>query len=347
MITTGSKLFFAATAAAILAALIFIFGSRHTGIFTGAWILITFAVALAFLGGIMSWFRDADPSLAQVQASSAADAEGRVAAAGPVVTPAAWPAVAAIGAVLTLIGLVYERRMFVLGILIMAMALVEWMVLAWADRYSPDPAANASVRARIMRPFEFPVLGVIVGFFVVIGFSRVMLALTETASVVVFGVVASAIFAIAILLSLRPQMKRAIVTTVLGIGAVAVFAGGVASATVGEHHVNVETECTKDFGPNAVSNKSALLAEIRLTGNAASLTELVSPYATPVSIRFINKSGGDERFLLTTEDGKAVAKETCPVGNEQSALLTLRFARPGVYHYGTEAHPNLGTLRVL
>jgi hypothetical protein len=345
--TTGSKLFFGATAAAIGAALVFIFGSHEQGRYAGAWTLITLSLALAFLGGVITWFRDADPNASQIQAASAADAEGRVAAAGPVVTASAWPLVAAVATVVTLVGLVYERRMFVLGVLLLSMALVEWLVLGWADRYSGDPSANAKLRARMMRPFEFPVLGVIVGFFVVIGFSRVMLALSKTASVVVFAAVAFSIFAVAIVLSLRPQLKRAVVGAVLGVGAVAVFAGGIASATVGEHHVEVETECTKDFGPNAVSNKASLLAEITFHEDSADITDVFGPHATPMSVRFINKTGSDEAFLLTSEDGKVVTKETCPVGNDQSALLTLRFARPGTYRYGTEEHPDLGTLRVL
>jgi hypothetical protein len=347
VITTGSKLFFGAAAAAIVATLLFIFGAHHSGIFTGAWILISLTVALSFLGGVLTWFRDADPNLAQVQAASAADAEGRVAAAGPVVTPSVWPFVGGLAVVVTLIGLVYERRMFVLGVLLLTMVLVEWMVLAWADRYSSNTAANATLRAKIMRPFEFPVLGVIVGFFVVIGFSRVMLTLTQAASVAVFGAVAGSIFLVAIVLSLRPQLKRAVVGSVLGLGAVAVFAGGVAGATVGEHHEAVETTCTKDFGTNAVSNKSSLLAEITVRSTGANVKDIPTPYATPVSVRFINKTGADQAFVVTSEDGKVVTKETCPVGNDQSALLTLRFARPGTYHYGTEAQPNLGTLRVL
>ena|GEM_PF-230043 len=347
MITTGSKLFFGATAAAILATLLFIFGAHHEGVYTGAWTLITLAAALAFLGGINAWFRDADPNAAQVEALSAADAEGRVPAAGPVVTPSLWPVLGGVATVLMLVGLVYERRTFVLGLLLLVTVLLEWMVLAWADRYSSDPAANAAIRSKIMRPLEFPVLGAIVGFFVVLGFSRVMLSLTETASVVVFAGVALVIFLVAVALAARPHLKQAIVTTLLGIGAVAVLAGGIASATIGERHVDVELECNKDFGPNQVADKSALLAEITVNEAGADVTDLPAPYATPVNVRMINKTGDDQRFLLTTEDGKVVAAQSCLVGNDQAALFTLRFARPGVFHYGTEERPNLGTLRVL
>src|SRR5438105_11849578 len=103
-------------AAALAATLVFIFGSHYAGAFVGGWLLITLVLVLGGLGGILSWFRDADPSSGPFQAASAADAEG-LSAAGPEVTSSLWPMVAAVGAVLTAVGLVYERRLFVLGVL--------------------------------------------------------------------------------------------------------------------------------------------------------------------------------------------------------------------------------------
>jgi hypothetical protein len=338
-------------AAAIVATFVFVFGSHLPGAFVGGWTLITLVIVLGFLGGVLTWFRDADPSAGSVEVSSAADVEG-ISAAGPAIPPSLWPMVAAAGAVLTAVGLAYERRMFVFGVLIMAVALIEWMVLAWADRYSMDAHANAVVRAKMMRPFEFPVFGLLIGAFMVLSFSRVVLALNEKAALVVFAAAAALVFATAIALSFRPDMKRLVVASALTVGAVAVFAGGIAGATIGERKFDEDVECTKTAGPNSVGAKSSLLAEITVDEAGARLgdTKLDSPILVPnsaaISLRFINKTGVDEEFLITSSDGKVVRDESCPVGNDQSALLTLRFKRPGDFNFGTKETPNLGMLNV-
>src|SRR5207244_3133594 len=112
------------------------------------------------------------------------DAEG--VARGPRVSPSVWPIIGAFGAGLIVIGLVYDRRWFIGGLLVLVATTVEWAVQAWSDRASDDPEYNARARARVMHPLEFPIFGALAVGLVIFGFSRVMLAIPKNAAVVAF-----------------------------------------------------------------------------------------------------------------------------------------------------------------
>ncbi|HKA02715.1 MAG TPA: cytochrome c oxidase subunit 4, partial [Acidimicrobiales bacterium] len=135
MFTTGSKLYFGIAAAAVVAGVVYWYSTDLE--FLGTIVLFSVAVVALFLGGVIIAFRDADVSAPAVEAASAADAEGY--GRGPRVSPSVWPIVGAFGVGLVAIGLVYDRRWFVGGILVLVATTIEWAVQAWSDRASDDP----------------------------------------------------------------------------------------------------------------------------------------------------------------------------------------------------------------
>lgn len=345
MLTTGSKLFFGITGMALVASVVYVLGSADgNGELMGTWVLVALIAVSAFIGGMVTFFRDSDPNRAQLEAVSAADAEG-VLGGAPQTSRSAWPAILGLGAVLTAIGLVLDRRMFILGLVVMVVATVEWMVQGWADRLSGDPAYNAAVRGKLMRPFEFPVVGVLIGAFVVIGFSRIMLAASKVGAIVVFSVVAAAVFVCAIIVSTRPRIGKPLTASLLAVGGVGVLAAGISGAAAGERHFHVEAECEEDFATRTVSSKSAVVATITIDGEQADVTDVAMPSNNPLSLIFVNENETPEPIVIVSEGGAVVA-ETCPIGEGRSQYVTIDASR-GVYHYGTEEHPDLGTLRVL
>src|SRR5215213_3672502 len=124
MFTIGSKFFFGLAAAAAAAGAVYWVGTD----------LELFGVIVLF--------------------SLAATAEG--ASRGPRVSPSMWPLIGAFGAGLMAIGLVYDRRWFLGGLVVLIATTIEWTVQAWSDRASDDPDYNARVRGRILHPLEFP-----------------------------------------------------------------------------------------------------------------------------------------------------------------------------------------------
>ena len=176
MITTGSKFFVGVGVFGLVAAIVYGFDTT-TSCF-GIVVLPTLGVAALFLGGMCLAFRDSNVATAAYPDGlpEGASTIGR----GPLVSASVFPAIGAFGAVLLVLGMVFDRWMVWAGAAVLVAAVVEWTVQSWSDRASDDGEYNAALRRSLMQPFEFPVLGLLAAGLVVFGFSRVMLSLTKT-----------------------------------------------------------------------------------------------------------------------------------------------------------------------
>jgi hypothetical protein len=256
MITTGSKFFFGLALAALLAAWVYGLstGGDPVGVVAagakgavgehlGYTILASVAVLSAFLGCVVVAFRDADPE------AQAAVVGTEVPPATPPASASAWPAVGAFGLVLAAIGLVVGSPLFLAGLGVVAIVLIEWMVQAWADRATGDPEVNRALRNRVMMPIEIPATAVICIGLLVLGVSRVLLALPAVGATVVAIAVASLILLAASLLAVRPRVGANLVATLAVVGGLAVAVGGIVGAAVGPHEVEEhEGEVVDDGG---------------------------------------------------------------------------------------------------
>lgn len=231
MITTGSKLWFAVTGLAVVA--LAAYGIASDWEKAGTYALAALLVAAMVLGITTLLARDGEVE-ARTEPAEAAET------ADLVVTPptpsSVWPVAAAFGAAVTIVGLAGGNALFYVGLGVLAVVLVEWMVQGWSERATGDPAYNRQLRNQVMFPFEVPLAGAIVIAIVVISFSRVLLAVSKTGSVVIAIVVASAVLAVATLLSSRPRVSPSVLTGILVVGALAVLGSGVVGAVVGERH---------------------------------------------------------------------------------------------------------------
>lgn len=266
MITRGSKFFYGAAAFGLVAALVYgiiTSAAAHGGIVavvTGAggivdsvlgpltlgWkggvgehigygVLLGFAGVMAVLGGFHSAFRDGD-------AEAVAQVTGAV-GAPPVSTPfglSAWPVLTAFGATLVMVGLAVSSVLFVIGVVTLVVAGFEWTVRAWSERATGDPALNKELRNRLLFPLEIPIGAVLGAGLVIFSVSRILLAVSKVGSALVIIVLAVAVFATALVLASRPQLKRSVLIGVaLLFGAIIIgggIAGGVAgSRTIEEH----------------------------------------------------------------------------------------------------------------
>ena len=247
MFTTGFKYFFGLFAAFTAAALVYGYttGGNHVGPISLGWkggvgdhigygVLVALAGASLTISLLLVSFRDAD-------AAAQADLLGldEVVADRPV-TASFWPVVAAFGAGAAAVGLVLHPAVFVLGLAMGVLALVEWTMDAWADRATGDPAANRELRNRIMAPIEIPVIGALAVGVVVLAASRILLAVSQLAAVAVAGVVSALILAGAIVHTARPGLSRRLMGVLGVVGALALLVGGVLAAIAGErdfgHH---------------------------------------------------------------------------------------------------------------
>lgn len=205
----------------------------------GYGLLMTAALLSIFHALVLSAVRDN---------SARAEAEVAGLATVPPVRPAAtsyWPAVAAFGVALALIGLVTEPLLLIFGGVVLGVVLVEWTVQTWAESATGDPATNRRIRNRIMNPVEFPVAGALAVGVVVLSFSRVFLAVSSLGAVWIATIVASVILLGGALVAARPKLSANAIVAVLLLGAVVSISLGVAAGLSGErefHSVVTEEE---------------------------------------------------------------------------------------------------------
>ena len=351
MLTIGSKLYFGIAAAAFGAGVVYWFSTDLE--FLGTIVLFSLCAVVAFVGSVVVGFRDADLTAPAVEATSAADAEGL--GRGPRVSPSMWPIIGAFGAALLVIGLAYDRRWFLGGVLVLVATTIEWAVQAWSDRASDDPTYNAGIRGRLMHPLEFPILGALAVGIVIFGFSRLMLAIPKNAAVVVFIGLGALVLAAGTVLSKPRKIPGGLIALVLVIGAAGILTAGVVGASRGERHELAAHE--EETGPdkktsNAVAAKASVAGTVVVSPGVTTLPDLTIPRSTPTNLLFDNEGDVPRQLVVIAgtepkldEKGQAVKDAagnaiTVPItfhtdyiGKGKSQLLTVVMPKPGTYEY--------------
>ncbi len=248
MVTTGAKFFFGLAALALFGAAIFAWGNHGglSGVITfglyggvgdhaGYIVLLSAAASAAFLGGLAVAFRDADADA--VQSFIGLDTLPEVREPR---TNSYWPVLGAVAAGCCAVGLVVSAQLFVFGILVGIVVLLEWMVSAWSDRATGDPVANRRIRNRLMNPVEIPVFGAIGVVAMIFCISRVLLAVSDHASAAVALGFAVLVLAVATVLALAPRAVRTVTAVVCIVIALGVITGGIISAAQGSRNYDKE-----------------------------------------------------------------------------------------------------------
>ena len=251
MFTTGFKFFFGLFTAFCAAALVYGYttGGNHVGPISLGWkggvgdhigygVLVALASVSLMISLVLVSFRDADAAAqARLQGMAEVLTDQSVAASF-------WPVVASFGVGAAAVGLVLHPMVFVLGLALVFLSLVEWTMDAWADRATGDAAVNRELRNRIMAPIEIPVVGVLAVGVIVLAASRILLTVSQLGAVAVAGVVAALIVVGAMVYVNRPGLGRRLVRVLGPVAALLLLVGGVLAAVAGERdfdHHEVET----------------------------------------------------------------------------------------------------------
>jgi hypothetical protein len=318
MFTTGSKFLIGSAVLAAISAIAY--GVAQDGVM-GTIGLASAAIALAFLAGINIYTRDANIWADEIESVETAPAAARPPA------DSIWPMAFALGAVVLTLGLVTYQAVFIVGVVLLLAAGAEWTAEAWAERASADASYNAEVRSRIANPLEFP-LGAAIGIgIIVFAFSRIMLWLSKTNTVIAFAVMGAIILAVAFFLAYRPGLKSRATFGVIAVGVLALVAGGAAAGLDGEREIHVYPtteglseqgegicESTEVFEADEKASQSvgataAVAARITLNEDGEltfsvngpveeGATALSLPRSNPNNVLFVNKSSEERRLSL-------------------------------------------------
>jgi hypothetical protein len=217
----------------------------------GYGVLLTAAILSLFLGFVSTAVRDADAeAVAQVAGTDTV----------PAVTPAGtsyWPPVTAFGVALVVIGLVSEPVLFVFGLIVLGIVLIEWTVQTWADRATGDPATNREIRNRIMNPIEFPAAGLLGVAVLVVSFSRVFLAISADEAVWVATAAAAVVFGLGVFAASRPKLSANVIVGVVFFLALVVIGVGVAAGVAGTRTFHEHEEEGEGGGHTTESESGA------------------------------------------------------------------------------------------
>jgi hypothetical protein len=248
MVGTGSRLFFAYAVLGFLGAAVYglASGGDVVGVLTvgykggvgehfGYSVLTLLGTTSLVLGLFSVALRDADPD-----ATAALQSGDVLPEVAPPASLSAWPLVGAFGLVVTTLGLVVGSGLVALGLVLLAVTAIEWAVQVWADRATGDPEVNRAIRNRLMAPVEVPVGAVLIIAFVVLGLSRVLLAVSPMTAVVIATIAATLIVVGAIVVFIRPRHSGTLATAFLLLGALAIIGGGIAGVAAGERDFHEE-----------------------------------------------------------------------------------------------------------
>ncbi len=335
MFTTGSKFLLGAAVLATVSAIAY--GVTQDGIM-GTVGLSSAALALWFLAGVNLVTRDNNYWADEIESIDAAPAAVRAP------SNSVWPFAFAFGATVLAVGLVTYQAVFIIGVVLLLVSGAEWTAEAWAQRASADAEHNAEVRDRIANPLEFPLAAAIGIGVVVYAFSRIMLFLSKTNTVIAFAVLGSIVIALAFFFAYRPRVPSKAAAVVIGVGALGLIAGGAAAGLSGERDIHPhettsglseegEDICTspEDFeadenASQSVAATAGVAATITLDADGQLTYTLNGPSATgakgitlprsnPNNVVFQNRSGEHRR--LSVDLGTVVEEDT----DEETALL--------------------------
>lgn len=359
MFTTGSKLLIGASFLAAITAVAY--GISQDGVM-GTVALASAAVALAFVATVNVMLRDSnvfvDDAAAVATCAAARRAPGR----------SIWPLGMALAFVVLVLGLVTYQAVFVIGLLLLLATGGEWMLQAWSETASSDAAYNSEVRTRFAGPLEFPLAGAVAIGILVYAFSRVMLWLSSTNTVIAFALMAGLVLLFAFLFAFRPTVKKSAIAGLSGIAVVAIVAGGVAAGVDGQREIEEhETtaglvsegedicESPEEFeadenASQTVSDSANVAARITLDesgeltftvpgGVESGAVALQIPRSNPSNVIFINESPEERRLSVDlgeieveTEEGATglVPNQVCTTLVEEDGqnLMTLTVVTP-------------------
>ncbi len=329
MINLVGRLFMALTAAALVAAVGYaaVIGDR-----AGADLFVVLAGAFAVVAAItVLAVQDLTPHVA---ADAPAPERRNAYTEADVPTGSAWPLVGAVAAVGVALGLAAGASWLAVALAASLIPVVGWLAHVWRDHPSFSAPVRERVVERLLAPIAMPVLGTLGALFIAVNISRVLLAVSTTASWVLALVLAVVLLAVLWLISARPRVGS---SALVGLGVVAVLsmvvAGGI-GARAGE----------REFHPHEDETPTR---SITAKDTQFGPTELDFPANTDVKIHFRNRDEGvfhNVAFYTSTEPDRKPLFNGHPVTSGTVDYNTHTPA-PGTYAFICDFHPTMtGTL---
>jgi plastocyanin len=331
MLNTAAKIYLTLAGLALVGAIAY--GAATDD--RAGWVILWFLVVAAAIGGFAIGGSGVDDRARRV----APDAPIEHVPVGRSQLPrsSAAPLMAAIAAGIVAIGVVVGADLVIIGVLACLVAAGGWLGAAWRQAPGWDPAKGARLSERYLAPLGIPLGAFIVFLFLIVTVSRVLLAVSEHASVVVALVVALLALLVFSLLASRARLSRGVIGGVVTVGVVVLATAGVASAAKGE----------REFEHKGPAAPPALTLTAKNT--TFSRSELHAPADTPFTLTFHNQDNGvyHNVGIYTEPTGGKPIVDGQPVQGVKKITYTWTVSTPGTYTFRCDFHANMvGTIVV-
>ncbi len=238
-----------------------------------------------------------------------------------------WPPVAALALGLAAVGMATGEGLIVAGLIALVVTALAWLAQAWQEHPAWTPAMTERLNQRIVLPFVLPTVVVVLVAVAVVSFSRVLLAVSQTAAWVIALIAAAAIVAALAWLSTRERVAAPALKLLAGLAAVLTLASGVAGAVAGEREFHHRAE--------------ALHLKIVAEDIEFNLPRLRAPASAEITVDLVNEDEGvPHTFSVYTRAGGDPVFE----GEEVAGVATIEntFETPaaeGRYWFQCDVHP--------
>ena len=326
MLTPTSKLFLPVSVASLFLAVVY---RMLTGDLLGTVLFLTVSVVAFVLGVMLSSIRENE--YAPAMAPNAPPPAVRAVIVAPLPGGGGWPVIAGLSVAMMLLGLVLHSVITWAGVLLAMVAGAGWLARS---------ASESTGRQISLLPLGLPVLGLATIASVMYFMSRILLAVSETASWVFALLVGVIIMVAASLAALRPQISGRTLATVLTVGSLLMVGGGAYAAAQGERHIEVHSE--EHAG-------EAGLVQVKADNVAFASDTITLKADTEVEIRFDNNDRQVQHniTILGQDPSKPVFRGALVTG---VATVTYSFRSPpaGEYKFQCDIHPAQmkGTVKV-
>lgn len=326
MFSAASKLGFTVTAASVLAAVLYAFGTGDRNGFA----LLMFTGAVFFAVAVGAFFFVGPTELA-VEAAQAQASPSPVRPDVP--APSPWPLGVAAGIALAVVAVAAGTLFLVLGLLLVAGTGLIWFSQAWREHPSWTPAMTDRLNQRFVVPLGLPALTIVLVGIGAVSFSRIFLAASSEVAPIIAIVAALAILGGCFVVASADDMGRTAIRVIAAFAVILVLGAGAVGAFVGERQFHPATGET---------------VELQIRNNAFSRTEVEVPAGEAVTVVLDNRAiSTPHNFTVLAADGTVVFQGK-PVTGPRITTYTLTIDEPGQYRFQSDQAPEQlnGTLTV-
>jgi plastocyanin len=218
-----------------------------------------------------------------------------------------------------------------MGVIAVVVATAGWFAKVWSEDPTWTPRVRERVSMRLLVPVGLPVATFLLAATIAVSLSRILLAISKNAAVVVALVAALAILGACAWVASRPRVSSSAILALVGLAVASVAGAGITGVAAGEREFHAHEEHGEVVHISAKETKF-------------SKSKITLPAGEEVEIEFVNE---DEEIFHNVAVYEGDGPDAAPVFNGEGfpghdeRTYVLESPPPGAYVFVCDFHPNM------